>query len=105
MALHGIKESWLKKVLKFGAPTWIHNFCIHDAGQEQATTLVYAEQYAGKGPNEVLSCLDFYIQFLPAETTKLHIFADNCFSQNKNRYILAYLHAIANSRLDEVHLY
>ena len=66
---------------------------------------VYAENYAGKGSNKVISCLDFYIRSLLSETIKLHIFPDNCFSQNKNRYIIVYLCAIANSKLDEFHVF
>ena len=55
----------------------------------------YAEHYAAKGPNEVISCLNHCITGVPARITKLHIFADNCFSQNKNRYLITYLHAIS----------
>ena len=66
---------------------------------------LYAEHSAGKGPNEVISCLDFYIKTLGPSTKKLHIFADNCFSQNKNKYLVAYLQMLANTKLDEVHVY
>ena len=41
---------------------------------------------SGKCPNEVTSCLDFYISTLGDSTKKLHIFVYNCFSQNKNQY-------------------
>ena len=99
LPLTGISKEYYKRQL------WLHNFCIHNTVQEQATMFVYSKSYAGKGPNEVLSCLDFYIRSLPVEITKLYIFADNCFSQNKNRYIIAYLYAIANSILDEVHVF
>ena len=61
---------------------WIHNFCIHNIIRDQATMIVYVENYTGKGPKEVLSCSDFYIRSLPSEITNVYIFADNCFSQN-----------------------
>ena len=99
LPLTGVSQEYYKRQL------WIHNFCIHDTVQDQATMFVYAENYAGKGPNEVISCLDFYIRSLPSEITKLRIFADNCFSQNKNRYIISYLYAIVNSKLDEIHVF
>ena len=99
LPLIGVSQEYYKRQL------WIHNFCIHDTVQDQATMFVYAENYTGKGANKVVSCLDFYIRLLPSETTKLHIFTDNCFSQHKNRYIIAYLYAIANSKLDETHVF
>ena len=64
--------------------------------------------YAGKGPNEVISCLKYYLSTIPTGVCKLHIFADNCFSENKNRYILAYPNALVNdpeNPLTEVHLH
>lgn len=62
---------------------WVHNFCIHDNVTDDVRMFLYAEHYAAKGPNEVLSCLNQYIAELPSTVKKLHIFADNCFSQNK----------------------
>ena len=73
LPLTGISQEYYKRQL------WIHNFCIHGTVQNQATMFAYAENYAGKGANEVLSCLDFYIRCLPSEISKLYIFADNCF--------------------------
>ena len=35
----------------------------------------------------------------------MHIFLDNCFSQNKNRYLIAYLNVLAQTRFDEIHVY
>ena len=99
LPLTGVSQEYYKRQL------WFHNFCILDTVQDQATMFIYAKNYAGKGPNEVISCLDFYIRSLPCGITKLHIFADNFFSQNKNRYIIAYLYAIANSKLDEIHVF
>ena len=66
---------------------------------------VYAEHFAGKRPNEVILCLDFYISILGDSTKKLHIFVDNCFSQNKNYYLVAYLQVLANTKLEEVHVH
>ena len=54
-----------------------------------ATMFLYAEHFAGKGPNDVISCLHHYVSSLPPLIKKLHIFADNCFSQNKNKFIIA----------------
>lgn len=79
LPLTGIGQEYYKRQL------WIHNFCIHNTVTDTANMYVYAEHYAAKGPNEVISCLDHYISKLPPTTTKLIVFLDNCFSQNKNR--------------------
>jgi hypothetical protein len=41
---------------------WIHNFCIHDMKTGAADVFLYSENFAGKGPNESISCLDFYVK-------------------------------------------
>lgn len=42
--------------------------------------------------------LDFYIKNkLSLDTKQLHIFADNCAAQNKNRFLWAYLHSVVES--------
>ena len=69
---------------------------------DDATMYLYSEHYAGKGPNEVISCLDDYIKDLPQSVTALHLFTDNCFSQNKNKYLCAYLNYICNVHLMSV---
>ena len=86
----GIGQEYYKRQL------WLHNFCIHDNVNERASMYLYAEHYAEKGPNEVISCLDHYISGLSQDITTLHIFCDNCFSQNKNRYIMAYLNTVVD---------
>ena len=63
------------------------------------------ENYAKKGPNEVISCLNYYFDDLPTSISKVHIFLDNCFSQNKNRYLIAHLNVLAQTRFDEIHAY
>ena len=99
LPLTGICQEYYKRQL------WIHNFCIHDCVNGNAMMFLYAEHYAGKGPNEVISCLDHYISTLPPTTKKVKIFADNCFSQNKNRYIVAYLHSMVHKNLEEIQLF
>ena len=81
LPLTGVGQEYYKRQL------WLHNLCIHSTVENQATMYVYAEHYAGKGANEVISCLDHYITQLPPTVTKLIVFVDNCFSQNKNRFV------------------
>ena len=75
---------------------WIQNLYIQDNVNDTANMYLYTEHFAAKGPNEVISCLDHYISGLSATIRKLVLFMDNCFSQNKNRYIFAYLQSIVN---------
>ena len=99
LPLTNIGQEYYKRQL------WLHNFCIHDNVNNLAWMFLYSENFAAKGPNEVISCLDFFINRLSSKIRKLHIFADNCFSQNKNRYLFSYLYATAHSKLDEIHIY
>ena len=64
-----------------------------------------SEQFSGKRPNEVISILDNYISTLPETVQTVRIFCDNCFSQNKNHYLMSYLSYISNTKLRSVHVY
>jgi hypothetical protein len=55
---------------------WIHNFCIHTMRTESAEMFLYSEHFAGKGPNEVISFLKFYIEKLETNITSLYVFCD-----------------------------
>lgn len=99
LPLTGIGQEYYKRQL------WLHNLGIHDCVKNKATMFLYAEHYAGKGPNEVLSCLRYYIDNIPSSVKQLHIFADNCYSQNKNKYMLAYIESLANSRFQMVEMH
>ena len=99
LPLTGVSQEYCKRQL------WIHNFCIHDNVTNDATMFLYAEHYVKKGPNEVISRLNYYFDGLPTSISKVHIFLDNCFSQNKNPYLIAYLNVLAQTRFDEIHVY
>ena len=99
LPLTGVSQEYYKRQL------WLHNLCIHDNVTNHPTMFVNAEHFARKSSNEVISCLDFYISTLGNSTKKLHIFVDNYFSQNKNRYLVAYLQVLANTKLEEVHVH
>lgn len=56
---------------------WLHNFGIHDMKTRQGTMFMYSEHFAGKGPNEVISILDWYFsEKVPAAVKHVHLFAD-----------------------------
>lgn len=81
---------------------WLHNFGIHNIKEGTATMYLYTENYAHKGPNEVITALDDYLKHnKKPEHTMLNIFCDNCYSQNKNRYLFAYLDQLCSSSVFE----
>lgn len=57
-----------------------------------AMMFLYTENYAHKGPNEVITALDYYItKEKTLNQHQLDLYCDNCYSQNKNRYLFTYL--------------
>ena len=49
LPLTGVSQEYYKRQL------WIYNFCIHDNVTNCATIFLYAEHYAKKGPNEIIT--------------------------------------------------
>lgn len=81
---------------------WLHNFCINDVITNDATMYLYTENFALKGPNEVISCLNHYIKKHKSnDHKKLILFCDNCFSQNKNRFLFSFLDTLCSSHFFE----
>lgn len=81
---------------------WIHNLGIHCLTTGQASMYMYAEHFAQKGPNEVITCLQDYItQNQKPEQRILHLFCDNCFSQNKNRFLFVFLDQLCANNIFE----
>ncbi|CAG4953463.1 unnamed protein product [Parnassius apollo] len=71
---------------------WMHNFGIQSLNDNTATMYLYTENYALKGPNEVISALSDFIDTNKKPTQiKLEIYCDNCYGQNKNKYVFAFL--------------
>ncbi len=85
----------------------IQNFCIYDEKSFKAKMFPYAEHFALKGANEVISSIDFYLKnILNKETKILHLFCDNAFGQNKNRFLWSYfLSIIKSGLLDNIIIY
>ena len=67
---------------------WVHNLGIHDCRSNTAVMSMWDETVAGRGSNEVISCLKEYIAKLPSHITQLTCYSDSCFGQNKNFHLL-----------------
>lgn len=74
-------------------------FGIHDEHQKKQTNFLYSERKGKKGPNEVISMLDRYVDTREPSSRTLSVFADNCGGQNKNNFVLKYLVALAHTGL------
>ena len=62
---------------------WVYNFGIHNLTGDVATMCLWNETIAGRGADEICSCLRYYLSMLPPETKKLTCYSDSCFGQNK----------------------
>ena len=70
---------------------WLYVFGVHECGSNRASMYSWPEFIAGKGSNEVVSCLDNFFCSLPEEVTSLYLYSDGCPGQNKNSTVLQYL--------------
>jgi len=80
------------------------NFVVHNLSTGSMKCYVYHEGVAGKGPNEVISFINHYINNdIDKEVERLYIFCDNCAGQNKNNAIIRFLMGLVeNNRFKEV---
>ena len=54
----------------------------------------WPETVAGRGSDEVVSCLLHYFSSLPQNVTTLHLYSDGCGGQNKNATVMRFLFAL-----------
>lgn len=82
------------------------NFGVHNLSTGSMKCYVYHEGEAGKGPNEVISFINHYINNdIGKEVERLYIFCDNCAGQNKNNAIIRFLMGLVeNKRFKEVQI-
>ncbi|CAH1112109.1 unnamed protein product [Psylliodes chrysocephalus] len=81
---------------------WLYWFKIHDLKTDQGHFYTYHEE-AAKGPNEVCTFINDYVQKTPAKIQELHIFSDSCPGQNRNNTVVRYL--LASKRFRKIYHY
>ena len=82
---------------------WVYNFGIHDCSKDTAVMCMWDETIAGRGSNEIISCLMQYISNLPASVKSLTCYSDSCFGQNKNAQIIYFwTHLIVQKRFSRI---
>ena len=69
---------------------WVYNFGIHDCSGDSAVMCIWNETIAGRGSNEILSCLLKYISQIPSQVKTLTCYSDSCFGQNKNSQMICF---------------
>lgn len=70
---------------------WSFNYTIYDSSGKIANCMMWDESIAGRGGNEMASCLLKYVMTLKnndPEVTHLIIWSDNCPSQNRNIHMI-----------------
>ncbi|KAG0724555.1 hypothetical protein GWK47_005032 [Chionoecetes opilio] len=67
---------------------WLYNFCVYDLIEKQGTMFMWNETVAGRGSDEMASCLLNWLKIKVYQQKQdflfLRIFCDNCAGQNKN---------------------
>lgn len=78
---------------------WVYNFCIHTASSDDAYMYMWCEGDAKRGCNEVLSCLNEFIDNkLRDGVQTLNIFSDACAGQNRNKTMMQYLYTMVQKK-------
>jgi len=75
----------------YWSPFKLYVFGIVDDAVDQHYHTMFTEAQQGKGANQVVSILHCFLTSIPRLTAKIHLWADNCGGQNKNKTMLWYL--------------
>jgi len=82
---------------------WTYNLCVHDTGSETASMFIWCEITAGRGSNDIASCILQYLKNVNVSAKTLRVFSDNCSGQNKNFNILSlWQYLIADGSFEEI---
>ena len=69
---------------------WVYNLGIHNCGTGDGYMCMWPENVAGRGSDEIASCLLNFCQSLPVVRKHLIAYSDSCGGQNKNFYIVCF---------------
>jgi hypothetical protein len=73
----------------------------------EATCHVWHEGIAGRGANEIASCIKDYLQTqsMSSKLTEVIFYSDNCSGQNRNKYMaVGLLYFVNNSDIEKITL-
>ena len=82
-----------------------YNFTCYNLGTGSADCFMWNESYAGRGSNEINSCLFHYLK-LNSNKQFVCTFSDNCAGQNKSRNtVVTFLKALAETKIEAIEHY
>ena len=73
-------------------------FGVFHANRKKLHAYVYPATVGGEGPDEVMSCLDLFLQTQAAGLKHLVLWADNCPAQFKENYLFFYLQYLVKTK-------
>ena len=81
---------------------WVYNFGVHNATSGAANMYMWNEATAGRGADEVCSCIKSYLCTLASDIKKLTFFSDSCFGQNKNFQMVCFWNTQVLNRFQQI---
>ena len=70
---------------------WLYNLGINERKSKKATMCVWTEVEGKRGSNEVISCIDKYLNSIDlSKFNKIITFSDGCGGQNRNKNMISY---------------
>ena len=80
-----------------------YNLGIHCCGSDQGYMMLWSEQDAKRGSDEICSCILKYLELAKPRSKELHIITDSCRGRNKNWTVVAMCAALVRGgRFDQV---
>ena len=81
---------------------WTFNFGVHNVASDDAYMYMWSEDVAGRGADDIISCINQYIQHNVLNNVKhLIVYSDSCFAQNKNINLISYWSYLVQSGIFE----
>ena len=68
---------------------WTFNLTVHNLADGSSVNYMWHEGIAGRGANEIASCLFLHLKNLPNNIKSVKFYSDTCGGQNKNTFVVA----------------
>ena len=81
---------------------WVYNFGVHNVTTNDVNMYMWNEAIAGRGADEICSCIKLYLDTLPSHIKRLTFFSDSCFGQNKNFQMICFWNKQVLSRFEQI---